>query len=336
MTNARPAGVGPALGWPDEHPTPVILAGIAAGFAVGALAPEAVASIPDALVLSVVAVAIAITLLPVPFASVGKAVLDRRFLAALLLLTVVVAPLLALVLSRVVFRDPDLQLGLLLVLLAPGVGLVAGLVRRAGGAVESLLATAPLMLLVHALTLPGLLILFTMGDGFLLLDVSGLPQAVLLGIVAPAAAVAALQLLGLAARPVQAGLRRAGALAVPATALAAGLVAAVYLPRALDRADLLPAVAPLFGVHLIVLTPIGILIGTAFSLTVGQVRALTFAGAARNGLLVLPIAMAFEEGFELVPLVVLVFIGIEAVGMLVYRYLVPSITQQSRGAYSRD
>ena len=65
-------------------------------------------------------------------------------------------------------------------------------------------------------------------------------------------------------------------------------------------------------------------------------RALTFSGAARNGLLVLPIAMAFEEGFELVPVVVGLGIGIEVVGLFVYCLLVPSVTQQSRGPLAQD
>ena len=70
--------------------------------------------------------------------------------------------------------------------------------------------------------------------------------------------------------------------------------------------------------------------------SIGGVRSLTFAGAARNGLLVLPIAAAFEDGFELVPLVVVLGMAIEVIGLGVYRLLVPSLTQQSRGAYSRD
>ncbi|MER3389720.1 MAG: hypothetical protein RJQ01_06770 [Microcella sp.] len=335
MTAARPEGVGPVLGWPAEHPVPVILGGVGVGFLVGALVPD-LAGAPDALVAAVVAVAIAITLLPVPLISLGRAVVDRRFLLAVVGLNVVVSPVLALILSRVVFRDPDLQLGLLLVLLAPGVGIVAIFVRRAGGAVESLLATAPLMLVIQAVSLPTLMVLFTAGDGFLSLDLSRLPLAVLLGIVTPAAVVTVVQLIAARAPRLQRASRRGAALAVPATAIAAGVVAAVWLPRAAERSELLVAVAPLFGVYLILMTPVGILVGTAAGLTLSQVRAVTFSGAARNGLLVLPIAMAFESGFELVPVVVVLGIGIEVVGLFVYRLLVPSVTQQSRGPLAQD
>ncbi|NHF62190.1 hypothetical protein [Microcella pacifica] len=335
MTTARPEGVGPVLGWPGERPVPVILTGVGAGFLAGTLLPD-LAETPDAVVATVVAVAIAITLLPVPLASLGRAVVGRRFLLAVIGLNIVVSPVLALILSRIVFRDPDLQLGLLLVLLAPGVGIVAIFVRRAGGAVESLLATAPLMLVIQAVSLPALMVLFTAGDGFLSLDLSRLPLAVLLGIVAPAAAVTLLQLASTRAPRLQRASRQGAALAVPATAIAAGLVVAVWLPRAAERSELLAAVAPLFGVYLILMTPVGILVGTAAGLSLSQVRALTFSGAARNGLLVLPIAMAFEEGFELMPVVVALGIGIEVVGLFVYRLLVPSVTQQSRGPLAQD
>jgi len=324
-----------ALGWLEAHPAPPIVAAIAAGFAVGALAPE-VGAAPDALPFGLIALAITVTLAGVPLAAVGRTVLDTRFLSALLLLSIVVGPLLTLVLSRIVFRDPDLQLGLLLMLLAPGVGLIVGVVRRAGGDAEALFAAAPIMLLVQAVTVPGLLILFTLSDGFLALDVSGLPPVILATIIGPAFAVTALQLIGERATPVQTALRAVNRWTVPATAVAAGTVAAVFTPRAVERIDLLVAVAPLFGVYLIVMTPLGILIGTAFSLSIGGVRSVTFAGAARNGLLVLPIAAAFEEGFELVPLVVVLGMAIEVIGLGIYRLLVPSLTSQSRGAYSRD
>jgi ACR3 family arsenite transporter len=313
----------------------IVLLGIGAGTLVGALVPAA-AGVPDAVLLVVVALAIGVTLLDVPLASFGRAVLDRRFLAAVLLLNLVISPLLVFVLSRIVFRDPDLQAGLLLLLLAPGVGIVATFVRRAGGAVETLLSVAPVMLVLQAVTVPGFMLLFTAGDNFLSLDGSRLPLAVLVGIIAPALIVTVLQLVGVRAPRLATGLRRGAVFTAPATAIAAGLVAAVMIPRAADRIDLLEAVAPLFGVYLIVMTPVGILLGTAFGLAISSVRAVTFSGAARNGLLVLPIALAFPDGFALVALVVVLGMAIEVVGLGIYRLVVPSVTAQSRSVLTPD
>jgi ACR3 family arsenite efflux pump ArsB len=313
----------------------IVLLGIGTGALVGSLVPAA-AGVPDAVLLVVIALAIGVTLLDVPLASFGRAVLDRRFLGAVLLLNVVVSPLLVYVLSRIVFRDPDLQAGLLLLLLAPGVGIVATFVRRAGGAVEKLLSVAPVLLVLQALTVPAFMLLFTAGDNFLSLDGSRLPLAVLVGIIAPAIVVTALQLVGVRAPRIASGLRRGATFTAPATAIAAGLVAAVMIPRAADRIDLLEAVAPLFGVYLIIMTPVGILLGTAFGLAISSVRALTFSGGARNGLLVLPIALAFPDGFALVAVVVVLGMAIEVVGLGVYRLIVPSVTAQSRSVLTPD
>ena len=312
-----------------------LLAGIGAGALVGAYIPAA-GAVPDAVLLAVIAVAIGVTLLDVPLASFGRAVLDRRFLAAVLLLNFAVSPLLAYVLSRIVFRDPDLQAGLLLMLLAPGVGLVAAFVRRAGGAVESLLSVAPVLLVLQAITVPGFMLLLTAGENFLSLDGSRLPVAVLAAIVAPAFVVTALQLVGVRRPRLGTALRRGARFTAPVTAIAAGLVAAVLIPRAGERLELLEAVAPLFVVYLIVMTPVGILVATAFGLPISQVRSVAFSGGARNGLLVLPVALAFPEGFAVVALVVVLGMAIEIVGLGIYGLVVPSVTAQSRSVLTPE
>lgn len=266
-----------------------MLAGIAAGSLIGALVPAA-AAVPDAVLLAVIAVAIGITLLDVPLASFGRAVIDRRFLGAVLLLNLVVSPL----------------------------------------------NVAPVLLLVQAITVPGFMLQLTASENFLSLDGSRLPVAVLAAIVAPAAVVTALQLAGVRMPRLASALRRGASLTAPATAIAAGLVAAVLIPRAGERLELLEAVAPLFGVYLIVLTPVGILVATAFGLPISQVRAVTFSGGARNGLFVLPIALAFPEGFTVVALVVVLGMAVEIIGLGIYRLVVPSVTAQSRSVLTPE
>jgi ACR3 family arsenite efflux pump ArsB len=312
-----------------------MLAGIGAGSVVGMLVPAA-GAVPDVILLVVIAVAIGITLLDVPLASFGRAVLDRRFLAAVLVLNFAVSPLFAYVLSRIVFRDPDLQAGLLLMLLAPGVGLVAAFVRRAGGAVETLLSLAPLLLILQLVTVPAFMLLLTAGEDFLSLDGSRLPLAVLVGMVAPAAVVTTLQRLGVHRPQLAVALRRGVRLTAPATALAAGLVAAVLIPRAGERLELLESVAPLFVAYLIVMTPLGILVATMFNLPISWVRSVAFSGGARNGLFVLPVALAFPDGFTVVALVVVLGMAIDIVGVGIYGLVVPSVTAQSRSALTPE
>lgn len=316
-------------------PLPLIAVGAVAGGALGMLVPELGAT-PDAVVLAVVALAALVVLLPVPLVSFGRAVLERELLLAVLGHALVVAPLLVFVLSRVVVTDPDLQFGLILALLAPAVGVVVEIARRAGAAAEQLAALAPLVLLSQAVTLPGLMALLGARDGILTIEAPLFPLFVGAGILLPVLAAFLLQRGGMRRPRLATAVRRGGAAAVPATALAALVVAAVLVPRSLERLPLLQEVAPLFGVYLILMAPIGILVGTAAGLRIGQVRAVAFSGGARTGLLVLPIALAFPADFSLVPLVVVTWMAVESIGLTVYRFVIPSVTQQSKGPLAQD
>ena len=316
-------------------PLPLIALGALGGGALG-LSTPVLGETPDAVVLAVVALATLIVLLPVPLVSFGKAVLERQFLLAVLGLNLIVAPLLVFVLSRVVVTDPDLQFGFILALLAPAVGVVVDVARRAGGAAEQLASLAPLLLLSQVVTLPGLMVLLGARDGILTISAPSLPFTVAAGILLPVLLAFLLQRTALARPRLGGAVRAGGALAVPATACAAGVVAAVFAPRSLERLPLLVEVSPLFAVYLILMAPIGILVGTAASLRIGQVRSLAFSGGARTGLLVLPIALAFPLEFSLVPLVVVTAMAVESIGLTVYRFVIPSVTQQSKGPLAQD
>ena len=109
--------------------------------------------------------------LSLPLLSVGRFVANAKVWRALLIINLVAVPLLAFVLSRILWRSPDLQLGLLLALLAPGVALSIPIIRRAGGDVESVLGITPLLLLGQLLVVPPLAILLT-GGLFTVADIS--------------------------------------------------------------------------------------------------------------------------------------------------------------------
>ena len=100
------------------------------------------------------------TFLGVPFASIGTAVRDLRFLGTVLLLNFVVVPAVVFGLSRFVATDAAVLLGVLLVLLTPCIDYVIVFSGLAGGASARLLAAAPLLMLVQILLLPVYLLLF--------------------------------------------------------------------------------------------------------------------------------------------------------------------------------
>jgi hypothetical protein len=83
---------------------------------------------------------------------------------------------------------------------------------------------------------------------------------------------------------------------------------------------------PLFFAFLVLLAPIGLLAGILASLSQAEKRAMMIVGAGRGGIIMLPIALALDvEAWGLVPLVVIVQLGIEVLGLLVYRSIVPEI-----------
>jgi len=89
-----------------------------------------------------------------PLLSLGKAVAKPRVVVALFAVNLVVVPVVAFILSRVLWQHPALQVGLLLVLLAPGVALSLTTVKQAGGDVESVLGVKPLLLVGQLIVVP--------------------------------------------------------------------------------------------------------------------------------------------------------------------------------------
>jgi hypothetical protein len=98
------------------------------------------------------------------------------------------------------------------------------------------------------------------------------------------------------------------------------------VPDHLERLDELFRLVPLFGAFLVLLAPLGLLAGILASLSQAEKRAMMIVGAGRGGIIMLPIALALDPAiWGLVPLVVVTQLGIEVVGMLIYRSIVPEI-----------
>ena len=120
------------------------------------------------------------TFLGVPFAAIGKALRDGRFLTAVGALNFIVVPLVAYGLSRFVADEPVLLFGVLLVLLTPCIDYVIVFAGLAGGASERLLAAAPLLMLAQILLLPLYLLLFVGPEGVAVVEVGPFARAFLL------------------------------------------------------------------------------------------------------------------------------------------------------------
>lgn len=328
MTTTPPA-------WPavlERHQVALYVLAIAAGLAVGVGVPGAQRL--EVLITPVLAALLHVTFLAVPFHRLGAALRDLRFLAALLVLNAVLVPLVVVVLSRPVAGEQALLVGVLLVLLAPCIDYVIVFAGLAGGASERLLAAAPLLMLLQLVLLPPALVLLLgpgLADTVSAGDLAGpLVEALVLLVLAPLALAVLVQVV--AARGSTSGARAArrwegwaGAAMVPLMVATLAVVVASQAGAVGDRLPELLPVVPVYAGFLVVMAPLGLLVGRLARLDVAAGRALVFSGATRNSLVVLPLALALPAELALVPLVVVTQTLVELVGMLVYLRLVPRL-----------
>ena len=307
---------GPSTAW--------ILLGVLTGALLGIYAPW---ESPVLVLLQWVALAVMVFLVVVslPLLSVGRAIAKPRVLVALFAVNLLVVPLVAFILSRVVFQAPELQVGLLLVLLAPGVALSLTTAPDAGGDVESVLGAKPLLFAGQLVIVP-LYTVFLSGG---VLGFGDLPPTfvVIAGIIVAPSVVA----LGL-----QWGMTRSAAVQktrtpltharVPVIALGVALVLWNQVPAHVEELEELYRVVPLFFSFLVLLAPLGLLAGILASLTIPEKRAIMIVGAGRGGVIMLPISLALDQDvWGLVPLVVITQLTLEVLGMMVYRTIVPEL-----------
>ena len=301
-----------------------ILAGVLIGGLLGIYAPWP----SDALVVTqwvILALMVGLVVVSLPLLSVGRAIAKPRVLVALFAVNLVVVPLVAFILSRVVFQVPQLQVGLLLVLLAPGVALSLTTAHEAGGDVESVLGAKPLLFAGQLVVVPLYTVVLSGGA----LSFQDLPPtfAVIAGIIVAPSLVALLVQWGMNTVPSMARARRPLTIArVPVIAVAVALVLWNQVPAHLEQLEELYRVVPLFFSFLVLLAPLGLLAGILASLTIPEKRAIMIVGAGRGGVIMLPISLALDQDvWGLVPLVVITQLALEVVGLMVYRTIVPEL-----------
>lgn len=320
------------VAWPERHQIALYIAAIAVGGATGVLVPSA--DHLEVAIYPVLGLLLYATFLGVPFASIGRAVRDGRFLAAVLLLNFAVVPVVAYGLSRFVADRPALLFGVLLVLLTPCVDYVIVFSGLAGGASERLLAAAPLLMLAQMLLLPVYLLLFIGHEGVAVVDVGPFVEAFLVLIVVPLSAAAATQAL--------AGRNSAGrrleslflTLMVPLMVATLFVVVASQAGAVRAQATQLLVVLPIYAAFLVIMALIGQMMGKLFGLDVPSRRALVFSGATRNSLVVLPLALALPATLSLAPVVVVTQTLVELIGMLIYVRVVPGLVPQPRALHT--
>ena len=305
-------------------------AALFAGVALGLTFPLPVA-IPLPGLLAIQSIVVFLLALSMPLLSVGRAVWQRKVWGALLAINLLAVPGLAFILSRLVFHTYEMQVGVLLVLLAPGVALSLPIIRGAGGDAESVLGVMPI-LLAGLLVLVPLLTIVLSGGVFALADIPPTLIPIALTIVFPVGVALLLQ-----AVTKNRGHKVATVFGeVPRWTIWAGavgffLVAWDRTPGVAERLPELSWLVPISIAFLVLMAPLNLLVAGLAGVTVDKRRAILIAGIGRGGLVMLPITLSLDsEVWGLVPFVVMLYTSIEAMGLLVYRSITPEILDSSQ------
>jgi ACR3 family arsenite transporter len=332
------------VAWMERRQIPLYLAAIIAGVALGFLAPDSAGALELA-INPVLGLLLYATFLGIPFASLGRAARDVRFMATLLVLNFAVVPLVVFGLSRFVAGDQALLVGVLLVLLTPCIDYVIVFTGLAGGASDRLLAAAPVLMLAQMLLLPVYLVVFADPGLVSLIDPAPFVQALVWLIIVPLALAAVTQwragregapsaVEGSAVgRP---AVGRAGvgqklmaamqALMVPLMMATLAVVVGSQIVGVRQELGSLLAVVPLYAAFLLVMVPLGLLAARFARLDARATLAVVFSGATRNSLVVLPLALALPEPLALAALVVVTQTLVELVGMVAYVRFLPRLS----------
>ncbi|MGY6497618.1 MAG: arsenic resistance protein [Microcella sp.] len=319
----------------------VYLAAIAAGLALGSLAPQAGAAV-GVLVLPVLAALLLVTFLGVPLSSIPAAFRDARFLLTALIANFVVVPLLV---AGLVLLVPDevagvdgtlVVLGVVLVLVVPCTDWFLTFTQLAGGDTARAVALTPVTLLLQLALLPVYVALIAGGGVATRFDAEQLVVPVLVVLVLPLLVAAAVQVVAAWAGRDARGHARTSArvarvlaaaarLPVPLLAVVLLLVAASEVPAVLDAAPLLPLLVGVFLLYLVAAVLVGVAAGRLARLPHATARTLVMSLATRNSFVVLPIALAVPEGAGVVAVVVVTQTLVELIGVTVLVRLLPRI-----------
>ncbi|MGC5628834.1 bile acid:sodium symporter [Georgenia sp. Z1344] len=310
----------------ERHQVSLYLVALVLGAAVGLLVPGAAGAARHA-VDPAIALLLYATFLGVPFARIGGAVRDVRFVVVVLAVNFLVVPVVVAVLSRVVAHDRALLVGVLLVLLTPCVDYVIVFTGLAGGAHDRLLAAAPLLMLVQMALLPAYLWLLAGPDAVAAVDLAPFVRAFVVLIALPLAAAALTQAIAARASAAAAWSSAVASAMVPLMMLALGVVVTSQVAAVRGELGALPLVVPVYVAFAAVMLPVGAWAGRVAGLDVPGRRAVTFAGVTRNSLVVLPLALALPAGFEVAPIVVVTQTLVELLVMVALVRLVPRLVR---------
>ncbi|MBO0493118.1 arsenic resistance protein [Pseudomonas sp. Marseille-Q1929] len=314
----------------EHHQIPLYFVAVllAAGF--GLLVPSSASGL-GMLVTPAIALLMYAIFLQIPFLELRQALVNKRFLSALLLANFILVPLLVWVLTLGLVERPALLVGVLLVLLTPCIDYVVVFTHIGKGDSRLMLAATPVLLLVQLVLLPVYLGLMLGAQSGVVVAAGPFVEAFLLLIVLPMILAVLTTSLARRSSLVSAWNNAWAWLPVPAMALVLFVVIASQITSVVRDISLLVPVIPVY-VGFLVLSPLmGMLAARLFALPAATARAVTFSASTRNSLVVLPLALALPEDVRgLAATVVILQTLIELVGELIYIRLIPALVWPAR------
>ena len=251
--------------WMERHQIGLYLAAIALGGGAGFLAPGSAGALEES-IYPVLGLLLYATFLGIPFASIGKAARDLRFLATVLVLNFVLVPAVVFGLTRFIAGDQALLVGVLLVLLTPCIDYVIVFTGLAGGASDRLLAAAPVLMLAQMLLLPVYLVVLVGPELVSAIDPAPFVEALVILIIVPLAAAALTQALARRVSLGQVVMAVMQALMVPLMMATLAVVVGSQIVGVGQELGTLVTVVPIYAVFLLVMIPLGLLTAKAAGL----------------------------------------------------------------------
>lgn len=314
----------------ERHQVGLCLAAMVVGLCLGAAVPASAPGFATALDPVLVAL-LTSTFLGVPLVRLRRALADRRFLVAVVVLNAILVPTLARLVTLPLRVDSEVLLGAVLVLVCPCVDWVVVFTGLSRGDAARLLAATPLLMAVQILLLPLWLSWFVGVDATSDLTVVPFVRAFVLFIVCPLLLAVLLQRLEAGHAPTAGVLHRClSGLMVPLLVATIVCVAASQAHAVTTHLPRLARAAAVFALFLVLAPCLGAAVGRLTGQDAHARRALALAATARNSLVVLPLALAAAGSAALVPVVVVAQSLVELVGLSLLVRVLPALVRDRR------
>jgi ACR3 family arsenite efflux pump ArsB len=315
--------------WLERNQVACYLLALAVGAGVG-LAVPALRGPAAATTTPVLAVLLYVTFLGIPLVGGRRGSPDPRFALALVGLNAVAAPLVAFGLTRLVAFDASLEIGALLVLLAPCIDYVVVFAGLAGGASRRLLAAPPLLMLGQVLLVPVYLRLFAGAEVADAIEIGPFLEAFVWLVVVPFASAWLAQVVARRSRRARRFAGAAGTAMVPVMMATLAVVVCSQIGAVVGRAHEVAWLVPVYVLFAGAMTAIGVAASRVLRLEAPEGRAATFSGVTRNSLVVLPLALALPGDHGLATVAVVAQTLVELIVMVVLVAAVPRLVPLRR------